>query len=121
MLSIDGVFQCYVLEPTWRPNGEKVPGQTAIPEGRYRLSRYHSPRLGYEVLLLGGVPGFDGVEVHIGNYPVDTHGCLLPGLSRTTDEVDHSRLAFSALMETVGPALDGSDGVWLTVRRAEGA
>ncbi len=37
-LYINGQFFCHTLEPRTRPSGTpKIPGKTAIPEGRYRL------------------------------------------------------------------------------------
>jgi len=36
------------------------------------------------------VPGHTGVEVHPGNFPRDTHMCVLPGSTRGTDFVGNS-------------------------------
>ena len=37
-LSVDGEKFCHTLEPTWRkPEARKIPGKTAIPEGRYPI------------------------------------------------------------------------------------
>ncbi len=81
-MEIDGK-RIYTLEPTWRDleQGEqKVAGKTAVPAGTYRITLYYSPRHRRTVPLLHDVPGFSYVEIHPGNYPEDSEGCILPGL-----------------------------------------
>lgn len=88
-LSIDGNFFCNTLEPTDRgltstmPFEEiiqkKVHGKTAIPTGTYDIVMTFSHRWQKKVPLLQNVPDFIGVEMHIGNKPADTEGCLLCG------------------------------------------
>jgi hypothetical protein len=51
-LFVDGKFGCYTVEDVVRPDGTKIPGRTAIPEGRYRLVVTRSPRFGRELPLL---------------------------------------------------------------------
>lgn len=60
----------------------KIAGETAIPAGRYRVRRTHSPKYGRLMALVEGVPGFRGIRIHAGNDDDDTEGCILPGLSR---------------------------------------
>lgn len=48
-----------------------------VPPGRYQLTKYRSPAHGFDVPLVNNVPGHSGIEIHIGNYPKDTKGCLL--------------------------------------------
>lgn len=103
-LYIDGLYQCECLEPVMRPpDAPKVDGQTAIPLGRYPVTIERSPRLSllmghdYFTPRLHDIPGFEGVLIHPGNFPVDTHGCILPGLSRGPDDVLESVKAFEAL------------------------
>ena len=68
------------------------------------------------------VPGFDEIEIHPGNFPGDTEGCLLVGFTRLPDMIESSRAAFADLMArlkgdiqityigrtSVAPDLDGS-------------
>jgi hypothetical protein len=68
---------CYTLEDTVRPKGIKIPGQTAIPAGRYRVIVTESQRFGKMLPLLIDVPNFSGVRLHGGNTAEDTEGCLL--------------------------------------------
>ena len=80
---------CWTLEDVAREvPGEpveawKIPGETAIPYGTYRVivnrSARFSAKAGHDVLLplLLGVPGFAGVRLHGGNRSGDTEGCIL--------------------------------------------
>jgi Family of unknown function (DUF5675) len=86
-LSIDGSFQCYTLEPPHR-DGDTKP--RAIPAGRYRLTWRFSKRHQKDVPHVEDVPGFTEIEIHAGNYPKDTEGCLLLGRSRGPDYLSTS-------------------------------
>jgi hypothetical protein len=48
------------------------------------------------------VPGFTGIEIHPGNFPPNTHGCLCIGEGRGPNEVTQSRVAFDQLMLAIG-------------------
>jgi hypothetical protein len=93
-LFIDGVFQCFTLEPVTRNDDVKP---RAIPAGTYTLDIRFSPKHGRDVPHVENVPGFDEIEIHIGNFPQDTIGCCLVGQSRSTDFVGQSHGAFDAL------------------------
>lgn len=115
----DGSLLCLILEDRVR-SGPKVYGQTAIPEGKYRITMHQSPRFGRELPILNGVPGFSGVLIHPGNDRGDTEGCLLPGLSRRTLEdgsqfVAHSRDAFNLIMPIIRKTIEGGDSLWIKI------
>ena len=69
-----------------------------IPAGTYRARIYNSPRFGRKVILLLSVPGFDAIEIHMGNDVGDTKGCILVGSSRHGDEIWHSRTTLDAIL-----------------------
>lgn len=98
-LFVDGVFECYTLEDTVRPQGEKVKGATAIQAGRYEVAITFSNRFQRKLPLLLSVPMFEGVRIHPGNTEADTEGCILVGASRTDRQVTESRKAFNTLFQ----------------------
>jgi hypothetical protein len=102
-LFIDGVFQCFTLEPVTRTDNVKP---RAIPEGIYALDIRFSPKHGRDVPHVENVPGFAEIELHIGNFPKDTEGCCLLGLTRSADFVGQSHGAFDkvfARLQTICP------------------
>lgn len=97
-LSIDGTGFCYTLEDTVRPPGQLVPGETAIPAGRYALAWWDSPKFKRRLPMLKDVPGRSYILIHAGNTDVDTAGCILVGMDRAKDSVLASRYALEALI-----------------------
>lgn len=77
-----GEFICLSLEEPWKDNKK---GISCIPEGKYRCTRYNSPKLikagkaDPEVILLHDVPNRSFVQIHIGNNLDDVEGCVMPG------------------------------------------
>lgn len=116
-LSIEGDdWGCWVCEDTQRElSAPKVFGQTAIPQGSYRVIVTHSPHFNRELPLLVDVPEFDGVRIHPGNFAADTNGCLLPGLDRLEKGVGRSVAAFDALYPKIVRALSAGDDVFITI------
>lgn len=92
----------------------KVQNKTAIPTGRYRVTRQYSLKHRRDVPLINDVKGFGGVEIHIGNYPKDTEGCLLLGTDRGPDEVLNSKAAIDAFYRKFFDTVDGDEMVFIT-------
>lgn len=128
-LYIDGEFFSNTLEDTDRgllqtmPLDEikkkKIAGITAIPRGTYKIvMNVVSPKYSAEkykkqygfcnakLPRLLDVPGFEGVLIHIGNYPKDTDGCILVGTNNVKGAVMSSGVAFNALYTKLAAAKD---------------
>lgn len=92
MADIDGVFQCYTLEPACHAE------HPCIPAGTYKAKKGDSAHFGYTVILVLDVPKRTDIEWHVGNFPSSTKGCTVVGQTRDTDFVGNSERAFVELM-----------------------
>ena len=123
-LSVDGKYFCDTLEDTDRGlkstddplyiKGIKKSGVTAIPTGTYIVDmNTKSPKYSdfnrykwaqqYDGRLprLLKVPEFDGILIHVGNYPKDTEGCILVGRNAVKGAVMESTATFVRLMDDI--------------------
>lgn len=135
-LYIDGKFFCNTLEDKDRgltqstPLEEiakiKIPSQTAIPAGIYRviLSQV-SPRfsksdkyksIGGKLPRLLDVPGSDGVLIHIGNTEKDTAGCILVGKNKVKGQVVNSTETFFKLYPILKEASDRGEIITIDIK-----
>ena len=98
-LYIDGAYFCDTLEDTDRLDkgmtaaqlaAKKIPGQTAIPEGTYKVIVNVSPKFKRLLPRLVNVPGYEGILIHRGNTPADTAGCILVGENKQVGKVLNS-------------------------------
>ena len=112
-LYVDGAWECHILEDVERET--KVYGETAIPKGSYNLVITPSNRFKRDLPLLENVPGYTGIRIHPGNVAADTHGCLLPGRTRTDRAVGESKAAFNSLFAKCKQALDDGDTVTVEI------
>lgn len=128
-LIIDGVFECFTLEDTFR--FVKRAGHTRIPEGLYEVTLRtvggtHKdylklfPALHKGMLWVRDVPGFTHILFHRGNAPKDTEGCILVGdvaYNNQTNSpyVGRSTLAYLHFYERVLGAFDREESVSLRV------
>lgn len=79
---VNGIYWCDTLELKVRElakQSDKIPGDTAIPSGRYKFMLTWSNRFGRKLPEIKDVPFFDGIRMHRGNWPKDTLGCPLCG------------------------------------------
>lgn len=94
-LSLDGI-NLSTLEPT----------NPIIPKGDYLVECTYSPKFSMKppynkyvgVPLIKGVPGHEGIRIHIGNYRSDTNGCILVGTSHDDTLLLNSKKAYCDLM-----------------------
>jgi hypothetical protein len=105
-LAIDGKSFCWTLE---LPLGDGGPG-SAIPVGTYKVVTYPSPKFGRLMPLLVGVPGRSNIEMHWGNEPENTEGCILLGNSMPgKDFIGDSRQAFDDFWEQAQGPLEAGE------------
>ncbi len=117
-LSVDGKFECFVLEDHFPTPYVKTPAKTCIPLSRYEVIVTMSNRFKVDLPLLVNVPQFAGIRIHPGNVAADTEGCLLPGRVRQTDKILESKLAFDALFSKIKAAIAKGEKVHITVELA---
>lgn len=134
-LSIDEVFFSNTLEDTDRGltsdmSDEQIKeikqkGITAIPTGRYKVvMNVQSPKFskykqyefckGYLPRLVD-VPGYEGVLIHIGNYPKDTDGCILVGKNTVKGAVMNSTATFKKLYDILKNADEAREDIYITI------
>ncbi len=117
-----GSLLLQTLELPWDDNARD---KSCVPQGDYDLIPYdsathglvwrlHAPYL--NVYGQGLVPegARSGIEIHAGNFRVDTLGCILVGLQGTADSVALSDEAMIQLRALLGPTGEHSliiDGV----------
>lgn len=117
-LYINEKYVTDTLEDRVRPEGEKVYGKTAIPEGTYEVKLTHSPRFKKILPEILNVPNFSGIRIHTGNSSKDTEGCILVGTwdGEKEDWVGNSRIAFDKLMTLLEEATNNKEKVTITVK-----
>lgn len=122
VLTVEGRPEKFpTVEDEVRKDGVKVPGLTAIPAGRYRVTLdVKSPKFsqydfymevcrGYLPRLLD-VPGFDGILIHSGRTEQQSSGCII--LNDYNAPLERSKEYFRklyAILET------DRDNLWLTI------
>lgn len=119
---------CCTLELPYHP--VKVKGDTRIPAGQYLLKlrteghmhQLYTERFGAAfhkgMLWLQDVPDFEDVYIHIGNYPKDTLGCVLVGLTAGEAYVASSQKAYEIIYPIIASAIE--DGVEVLVDVIDG-
>lgn len=103
----------------------KIKSKTAIPTGTYSVTLdIQSPKFsnykqysfcnGYLPRLVG-VPGYDGVLIHIGNTTQDTDGCILVGQNKVKGQVINSTNTFKELYQTLKMHADIHEPIYITI------
>lgn len=96
VLLVDDQEECYTLEPA--RTDPVNPGHPCIPAGTYELILTFSPHFKMITPEVLNVPGRTNIRIHPGNYPKDTLGCTLAGITKGIDAVYTSKIAFEKLM-----------------------
>jgi len=93
---------CDTLEDEWRNyimGEEKVPGDSCIPSGQYKILMQRSPHFNKLMPFLQDVPMFEGIMLHNGTSEKDTRGCILVGENTIKGKLTSSVKCFNKLME----------------------
>ena len=91
------------MEEDWRDNERRV---SSIPAGTYKMVRYRSPKRGYDVFMLVGVPGRTAIEIHPANTEEDVEGCIGLGLRygvltvKDEDQPGHPEVTKRAVLDS---------------------
>lgn len=112
-----------ITEDKVRPNGEKVYGKTAIPEGRYKVSLdIVSPKFSQypfymevcegKLPRLQNIPNFIGILIHCGINEENSLGC--PILNKRNEPLEKSKEYFRKMMEILSSA-PNKDDIWINV------
>lgn len=111
---------CDTLEDRVRPEGEKIYGKTAIPEGTYEMVLSYSPRFKKILPEILNIPNFTGIRIHCGNSSADSSGCVLVGTwdGEKEDWVGNSRIAFNELMSLLQKAADNKEKITITINNS---
>lgn len=116
-LYIDKKYIADTLEDRVRPEGEKVYGKTAIPEGTYEVKLTYSPRFKKILPEILNVPNFSGIRIHCGNSSADSSGCVLVGTwdGEKEDWIRDSKIAFNKLMSLLQSAEDKKEIITIVI------
>ena len=105
---------------------EKIPSETAIPCGRYRInmhtqSPYFKQKAFYANLCKGylprlmDVPLFDGILIHCGNTAQDSAGCIIVGDNKQVGKVLDSQKRFVELYGILKRADDERVPIYINI------
>lgn len=119
-LYIDKKYIADTLEDRVRPEGEKVYGKTAIPEGTYEMVLSYSPRFKKILPEILNVPNFTGIRIHSLNKAEESEGCIGVGEwnGKDTNWISNSRKAFNKLFAILQEASDRGEKITITINNS---
>jgi hypothetical protein len=118
-LYVNSRYFCHTLEDVVRGDGIKIPGETAIPYGRYKVIIDFSNRFQKDMPHVLDVPMFQGIRIHSGNTDKHTEGCILLGISIENDGfIGNSKVAFSNFFSLLRDGLKQGE-VWIEVTKED--
>lgn len=122
---LDGKYFCDTLEDTDRNISQstpldtikkvKLPNNTAIPTGTYKVIVNVSPKFKRLLPRLLNIPGFDGVLIHRGNTDKDTSGCILIGENKVVGKVINSTGYETKLVSILNKAQDNKEDITIEI------
>lgn len=103
-LSVDGQEVVRTLELPWKNNEENI---SRVPAGKYKARIRADGALGWRIEL-DNVPDRKNVQLHVGNYPRDSTGCVLIGTkvsaANNTCSIEGSKTGLDALKTAMDKA-----------------
>ena len=119
-LFIDDEFECFTLEDQVRETDQpveswKIPGNTAIPRGLYKITLDYSVRFQQTMPRLLDVEGFRGIRIHPGNTIHDTEGCILVGTAVNKNVLVASLDAYNKLYKKMKLAYHINDPIIISI------
>lgn len=119
-LLVNDKHLCDTLEDRVRPEGEKVYGKTAIPEGTYEVKLTYSPRFKKILPEILNVPNFSGIRIHSLNKAEESEGCIGVGEwnGKDTNWISNSRKAFNKLFAILQEASDRGEKITITINNS---
>jgi hypothetical protein len=90
---------------------DKIYGETAIPEGTYKVIVNMSPKLKRRLPLLLNVPYFTGIRIHRGVNEKSSAGCIIVGENKIKGKVVNSAKYETELVKI----LDGEKNIEIRI------
>lgn len=103
-MALDGVFYCFTLEEPFGDGSGKAP--YCVKAGNYKGKKLWSGHFQKMVPGILDVPDRTYIEIHIGDFPGDTKGCVLVGVNRGIDHLTLSGPAWELLMMKLPTTFD---------------
>lgn len=113
-ITYQGKHICHTIELPDKGNEKKV---SCIPEGRYKLTRYHSKRFP-NTIGIAQVPDRSGILFHVANHALgELQGCIAPVTTLTgAGRGSESNNALNELKALVNCLWDMGGEVYLLIR-----
>jgi len=93
----------------------KIPRETAIPYGRYRVHLSMSPKFKRVLPILDGVKHFTGIRIHKGRDAGSTWGCLIPGENKIKGGVINSEKYEMLIVSSILGDLIRGEEIWINI------
>jgi hypothetical protein len=124
-LYVNGEYFCDTLEDVDRGLTQsmsleeikqiKIPHETAIPTGEYKVTVNLSPAKKRMLPRLLDVPGFSGILIHRGNTKSDSSGCILVGENKVKGKVINSTQYEKRLVEILTQAQEREEEISIEI------
>jgi Family of unknown function (DUF5675) len=101
-IQIGGAFSAWTLE---RQGPQFVASYHRAPAGIYKVTLYPSQKFRRIMPLLNDVPGCSDCEIHWGNWPWNSHGCILIGTMKGDNCLYNTREKFAELFPVIEAAV----------------